>query len=315
MIKVFVAGDKGMVGSAIVRELAKSSDIEILTRDRSELDLRDQKAVGSFFETNSVDQVYLAAAKVGGIYANSTYPAEFIYDNLMIQTNVIYSARESGVRKLLYLGSSCIYPRIPEIPIREEQLLEGQLESTNRPYAIAKIAGLEMCSSYARQYGVDYRSVMPTNLYGPGDSYHPELSHVIPGLIYKFHEAMVHKRVSVALWGTGSPLREFLHVDDLARAACFVMNLDRKTWVRTLGGDIGHLNVGSGQEISINELADVIARVVGFGGEILWDETKPDGTPRKLLDSSRLQSLGWSPSIDLGLGLRSVYSSYLEMNQ
>lgn len=310
MAKVFVAGHKGMVGSSIVRELAKTGAFEILKCDRSELDLRDQNAVRKFFETNSVDQVYLAAARVGGIYANSTYPAEFIYDNLMIQSNVIHSALLSGVERLIFLGSSCIYPREAGQPIDERELLGGYLEPTNRAYAIAKIAGLEMCRSYNSQYGTQYRSLMPTNLYGPGDNYHRDNSHVIPGMIVKLHEAKLKKLKHVVLWGSGSPLREFLHVDDLARAAVYAMDLDPDSWRKTDGSTIDHLNVGSGSEITISELAKVVKDVVGFTGDVSWNPAMPDGTPRKLLNSNLINKLGWKPAISLEAGLMSTYSDF-----
>lgn len=310
MSRIFIAGHKGMVGSAICRRLAKNSDNEIITADRAELDLRDQLAVHEFMADNKINEVYLAAAKVGGIHANNTYPANFIYDNLMIQNNVIHGAYLAGIRKLLFLGSSCIYPKLAPQPIKEDALLTGVLEPTNEPYAIAKIAGIKTCESYNRQYGVDFRSLMPTNLYGPGDNYHPDNSHVIPGLIHRFHVAkeMSHKRVDV--WGTGKPRREFLFVDDLADAAIFVMGLQSDILRDITNLRCSHINVGSGQEMSILELAKIIAEVVGFSGEIAWDATKPDGTMRKFMDSSVLKGLGWCPKVNFRKGLRISYESY-----
>lgn len=316
-----MAGHRGMVGSAIVRRLRQIGipEQQILTRSRSELDLTRQQAVENFLRQEKPDEIYLAAAKVGGIYANHAYPAEFIYDNLVIQTNVIQGAFAAGVKKLLFLGSSCIYPRLAEQPIREEALLSGPLEATNEPYAIAKIAGIKMCESFNRQYqashGIDYRSVMPTNLYGPGDNYHPDNSHVIPGLIRRFHEAKIQGADSVRIWGTGKPLREFLHVDDMAAASVHVMNLDRAAYVSSTGTTISHLNVGSGSDMSILDLARLIATVVGFTGVITPDPSKPDGTPRKLMDSSRLRSTGWRPSVAMKEGLQSAYTDFLHSYQ
>lgn len=312
--KIYVAGHRGMVGSAIVRELKRKGYHRILTRTHAELDLTDQVAVRQFFQIEKPDQVYLAAAKVGGIYANNSYPAEFIYDNLMIQNNVIHQAFLCGVRKLLFLGSSCIYPKDAAQPMSEEVLLTGKLEPTNEPYAIAKIAGIKMCESYNRQYRdshkVDYRSLMPTNLYGPGDNYHPENSHVIPALIGRFHEAKLCNASFVSIWGSGRPRREFLHVDDLACASIFVMNLLSSQYDLLINPMQSHLNVGFGCDVSIRELATIIAEVVGYHGNIIFDTTKPDGTEKKLLDSSRLRSLGWSPSIELQEGLMKTYLDF-----
>lgn len=307
MAKIFVAGHLGMVGSAIFRELAKSDD-ELITAVRGELDLTNQRQVQGFFEEHKFDQVYLAAAKVGGIYANNTYPAEFIYQNLMIQNNVIHQSFLSGVNKLLFLGSSCIYPKLAIQPMAEDQLLKGDLEPTNEPYALAKIAGIKMCESYNRQYATDYRSVMPTNLYGPGDNYHAKNSHVIPALLRRFHEAKINKSANVVAWGTGSALREFLHVDDMAAASIHVMNLDPGTYQLQINSRLSHINVGTGKECSIRQLTESIAEVVGFQGNIVWDATKPDGAPRKLMDSSRIFDLGWQPKYDLHDGLKDAYT-------
>lgn len=326
-LKIFVAGHQGMVGSAIVRALRGrhreegdsptwQSIPQIITRTRAELDLTNQSAVHEFFAQEKPDQVYLAAAKVGGIYANNTYPAQFIYENLMIQANVINAAFCSGVKKLLFLGSSCIYPKLASQPMREDTLLTGPLEPTNEPYAIAKIAGIKLCESYNRQYGVshgiDYRSVMPTNLYGPGDNYHPENSHVIPALIRRFHEAKVNQAASVAIWGTGTPRREFLYVDDMAAACVHVMNLDHATYAAHTQSMLSHINVGYGSDVTIAELAKRVAKAVGFEGQITFDSSKPDGSPQKLMDSSRLNSLGWRASVDLETGLRLAYQDFLD---
>ena len=316
--KIYVAGHLGMVGSAIVRQLlAKGHPANrIVTRTRAELDLTHQAAVNAFFAEEQPEQVYLAAAKVGGIYANHTYPAEFIFRNLMIQANVIDSAFRHGVRKLLFLGSSCIYPKLARQPMREDALLTGALEATNEPYAIAKIAGIKMCESYNRQYGqshgVDYRSVMPTNLYGPGDSYHPENSHVIPALIRRFHEAKVKNAPSVAIWGTGTPRREFLYVDDMAAASVHIMTLSKAVYFQHAQSMFSHTNVGCGHDITIRELAEIIARVTRYEGGITFDPSKPDGTPRKLLDSSRLHALGWQAQVGLETGLRKAYEDFLQ---
>jgi GDP-L-fucose synthase len=308
--RIYVAGHRGMVGSAIVRALTQRGHTEIVTRARAELDLLDQTQVRAFFQEQDIDEVYLAAAKVGGIHANSTYPAEFIYENLMLESNVIHQAWSAGVRKLLFLGSSCIYPRMAEQPIKEEYLQTGTLEPTNEPYAIAKIAGIKLCESYNRQYGVDYRSVMPTNLYGPGDNYHPENSHVIPAMIRRFHEAKINKASHVVIWGTGTPRREFLHVDDMAAASVHVMELERADYDAHTQPMQSHLNVGTGVDVTIRELAELIGEVVGYGGTIEFDTSKPDGTPRKWLDISRLQKLGWQPRMALATGLASTYQAY-----
>jgi len=305
--KVFLAGHNGMVGSAIARQLAHQDDIELITRSRAELDLCNQAAVVDFFEQHKPDEVYLAAAKVGGIHANSEYPAEFIYENLLVQVNCVDAAHRVGVNKLLQLGSSCIYPRMAEQPMAESALLTGELEPTNEPYAIAKIAGIKLCESYNRQYGRDYRSVMPTNLYGPGDNFHPENSHVVPALIRRFHEAKLGNLPSVTLWGSGSPFREFLHVDDMAKACVWVMGLDKAVLDSHVSPTMSHINVGTGQDCTIAQLATTISDVVGFKGELLWDTTKPDGTPRKLLDVSLLEQMGWQSSIKLADGLSETY--------
>jgi GDP-L-fucose synthase len=311
--KIYVAGHRGMVGSAIMRHLQKQGHTNFVLRARSELDLTDQAAVRAFFAAEKPDQVYLAAAKVGGIHANHAYPAAFIYENLMIEANVIDAAFRSGVKKLLFLGSSCIYPKHAPQPIREEALLDGLLEPTNEPYAIAKIAGIKLCESYNRQYGashgVDYRAIMPCNLYGPGDNYHPENTHVIPALIRRFHEAKRDKSPKVSIWGSGTPRREFLHVDDVASACVAVMKLDDESH-RAL--NISHINAGSGDEIIIAELARLISRVVGFEGDISFDRTKPDGTPRKLMDSTRLSQLGWKAEMNLEMGLRLAYADFIQ---
>lgn len=315
--KIYVAGHRGMVGSAIVRQLlAHGHPVDrIVTRTHAELDLTDQAAVNAFFATERPDQVYLAAAKVGGIHANNTYPAEFIYQNLMMQANVIDAAFRNGVQKLLFLGSSCIYPKLAPQPMREDALLTGTLEPTNEPYAIAKIAGIKLCESYNRQYGeshgVDYRSVMPTNLYGPGDNYHPENSHVIPALIRRFHEAKVNHAPNVTIWGTGTPRREFLYVDDMAAASVHVMNLDKPIYDQHTQPMLSHINVGCGQDVTILEVAQAVARTVGYTGAIQTDPTKPDGTPRKLMDSRRLNSLGWQAQVGLEAGLKAAYEDFL----
>lgn len=308
---IYVAGHRGLVGSAIVRALRQRDHSNILTRTHAELDLKDQAAVRAFFAEHRPEEVYLAAAKVGGIHANNTYPAEFIYDNLMVQSNVIHEAWRSGVKKLLFLGSSCIYPRLAEQPMREEYLMNGALEPTNEPYAIAKIAGIKMCESYNRQYGTDFRSVMPTNLYGPGDNYHPENSHVIPALIRRFHEAKVTGASKVVIWGTGKPRREFLHVDDMAEACVHVMNLDRATYAAHTAPMLSHINVGTGEDVTIREVAEIIRDAVGFKGEIVYDTSKPDGTPRKLMDTAKLTALGWHPRKKLPEGIKDTYAHFV----
>ena len=312
MKKVFVAGHRGMVGSAICRQLQKKSDVEIITRTRHELDLCDQQSVQDFMISEKPDEVILAAAKVGGIHANNTYPAEFIHQNLQIQNNVIHAAHINDVQKLLFLGSSCIYPRAVEQPMRENALLTGVLEPTNEPYAIAKIAGIKMCESYNRQYDRDYRSVMPTNLYGPGDNYHPENSHVVPALIRRFHEAKENDLGEVVVWGSGKPRRELMYVDDMAEASLFVHNLDQVTYLENTETKLSHVNVGTGIDVTIQELAETIMNVVGFTGELRFDETRPDGTMRKLMDVKRLKSLGYEANTSLQSGLELAYADYLE---
>ncbi|GAB3627437.1 GDP-fucose synthetase [Pandoraea terrae] len=309
--RVFVAGHRGMVGSAIVRRLAQDPGIELIVRSSAELDLTDQAAVRAFFADMQIDQVYMAAAKVGGIHANHTYPAEFIYQNLMIEANVIHEAWRAGVNRLLFLGSSCIYPKHATQPMTEAALLTGVLEETNEPYAIAKIAGIKLCESYHRQYGADYRSLMPTNLYGPGDNFHPENSHVIPALMRRFHEAKLSGVSHTRLWGSGQARREFLHVDDLAAASVRVMNVPRDTYWAVASPRCSHLNVGCGIDLPVRELAEIIAEVVGFDGELEHDLTKPDGTPRKLLSIDKLASFGWRPEIPLKSGLASTYAWFL----
>lgn len=314
--KIYVAGHRGMVGSAIVRNLQAKGYKNIITRTHAELDLTNQQAVKTFFETEKPDQVYLAAAKVGGIHANNTFPAEFIYDNLMVQNNVIHQAFVNGVKKLLFLGSSCIYPRLAPQPMSEDALLTGKLEPTNEPYAIAKIAGIKMCESYNRQYGqshgVDYRSVMPTNLYGPGDNYHPENSHVIPALIRRFHEAKLANAPEVVIWGTGTPRREFLYVDDMAAASVFVMELDKTAYDAQVEPMQSHINVGFGSDVTIAELATAVATATGYQGKIAFDTSKPDGAPRKWMSSELLNKLGWKPQVQLEQGLKNAYAQMLE---
>ncbi len=309
--KIYVAGHRGMVGSAIVRKLQADGFHDIIVRTHAELDLTNQDAVNDFFENERPDQVYLAAAKVGGIHANNTYPAEFIYQNLMMEANVINAAWKSGVQKLLFLGSSCIYPKLVEQPMREDTLLTATLEPTNEPYAIAKIAGIKLCESYNRQYGVDYRSVMPTNLYGPGDNYHPENSHVIPALIRRFHEAKVLNKSDVLIWGTGTPRREFLYVDDMATASVHVMNLDKAVYDKYTSPMQSHINVGYGDDVTTPPLAHAVSEAVGYSGDIKFDTSKPDGTPRKLMDSERLNALGWKPQVDLKSGLKQAYADFM----
>ena len=311
-MKYYIAGHRGMVGGAILRRVETLPGVEVVTRTHAELDLSDQAAVAAFLAEEKPDVVILAAAKVGGIHANNTYPAEFIYENLMIQSNVIHQAHVNGVQNLLFLGSSCIYPRAVAQPMAETALLTGILEPTNEPYAVAKIAGIKMCESYNRQYGRDYRSVMPTNLYGPGDNFHPENSHVLPALIRRFHEAAQSGADSVTIWGTGTPRREVLHVDDMAEASMYVLTLDRQTYEANTDPMLSHINVGTGTDISILELAQKIAKVTGFTGDILTDPTKPDGTMRKLMDVSRLTKMGWTAQIGLEQGLSETYEWFLE---
>ena len=308
---VFVAGHNGMVGSAITRQLSKHSDIEIITRSRSDLNLLSQADVDEFFADNNIHEVYLAAARVGGILGNNTHPAEFIYENLNIQNNIIHSAHIHGVQKLLFLGSSCIYPKLAEQPMSENALLTGTLEPTNEPYAIAKIAGIKMCESYNRQYGHDYRSVMPTNLYGQNDNFHPQNSHVIPALLRRFHEAKLNGDSEVVAWGSGNPMREFLYVDDMAAACIHVMNLDTETYEKSTQTMLSHINVGTGVDCTIRELVETVAKVVAFEGNITFDASKPDGAPRKLMNVDRLRSLGWEASTTLEAGLKKTYDWFL----
>ncbi|WP_040616459.1 GDP-L-fucose synthase [Oceanicola granulosus] len=315
-MKIHIAGHRGMVGGAILRKLearrAAGEELELLTRTHAELDLTDQQAVRAFMEAERPDAVILAAAKVGGIHANNTYPADFIHDNLLIQANVIGQAHAAGVRRLLFLGSSCIYPKLAPQPMREDALLTGTLEPTNEPYAIAKIAGIKLCESFNRQHGTDYRSVMPTNLYGPGDNFHPENSHVVPALIRRFHEAVQGGADEVVIWGTGTPYREFLHVDDMAEASLFVFDLPRDVYKANTEPMLSHINVGTGQDVTIAELARAIAKITGFEGRITFDTTKPDGTPRKLMDVSRLAAMGWRASTGLEDGLADAYRWFRE---
>jgi GDP-L-fucose synthase len=311
MKKIFVAGHNGMVGSAILRQLQQKDDIELILRSRAELDLLDFSAVKQFFDSESIDQIYIAAAKVGGIVANNTYPADFIYENLMIECNIIHAAHKADINKVLFLGSSCIYPKYAEQPMRESALLTGILEPTNEPYAVAKIAGIKLCESYNRQYQRNYRSVMPTNLYGTNDNFHPENSHVIPALLRRFHDAKVSNKPEVVVWGTGKPMREFLHVDDMAAASVFVMDLDSKYYTDNTQEMLSHINVGTGIDCTIKELIETVSKVIGYQGDISFDISKPDGAPRKLLDVSRLKSLGWEYTIGLDEGLSSTYKWFL----
>jgi len=310
-MRIYVAGHRGMVGGAILRRL-QAQGAETITRTHAELDLTDQRAVATFMATERPDAVILAAAKVGGIHANNTYPADFIYENLMIQSNVIHQAFAHGVRRLLFLGSSCIYPRMAPQPMREDALLTGTLEPTNEPYAIAKIAGIKLCESYNRQHGTDYRSVMPTNLYGPGDNFHPSNSHVLPALLRRFHEAARDNLPTVTIWGTGTPMREFLHVDDMAEASLFVLDLPREVYDANTEPMLSHINVGTGTDVTIRELATLIAEVTGFTGDIAFDTTKPDGTPRKLMDVSRLAAMGWTARTGLRDGIAETYRWFLD---
>jgi GDP-L-fucose synthase len=311
MKKIFVAGHQGMVGSAIVRQLQMCNDVELVLRTRKELDLTNQQAVSKFFAEEKIDEVYLAAAKVGGIMANNTYPADFIFENLMIQCNIIHSAFIAGIQKLLFLGSSCIYPKLAEQPMSESALLTGTLEPTNEPYALAKIAGIKLCESYNRQHGCDYRSVMPTNLYGQNDNFHPENSHVIPALLRRFHEAKIDGDTKVVAWGSGNPKREFLYVDDMASASIHVMNLAKNIYDQHTEPMLSHINVGTGVDCTIRELVVTVAKVVGFKGDIEFDATKPDGAPRKLMNVERLKSLGWVYETSLENGLNNTYNWFL----
>ena len=314
-LRIFIAGHNGMIGSALVR-LLKKQNVELITKERKDLDLLNQNEVRNFFKKEKIDQVYLSAAKVGGIHANNTFPAEFIYENLTIQANIIHSAFLGNVKKLLFLGSSCIYPKNTKQPMKEQQLLTGKLEQTNEPYAIAKIAGIKMCESYNRQYGethnIDFRSIMPTNLYGPGDNYHPENSHVIPGLICRFHNAKINNLPKVIIWGSGKPKREFLYVDDMARASIHLMTLDKKTYLKNTLPENSHINVGYGKDISIKELSELIKKVVDYKGKIIFDKSRPDGSARKLLDSGLMNNLGFKAKINLLDGLIKTYRDYIK---
>lgn len=310
-MKIFVAGHRGMVGTAIVESLSTDKTKKIITADRHEVDLLNQGAVNDFFQNTAIDQVYMSAAKVGGIHANNQFPGQFIYENLVMQTNVVHAAHLANVNKLLFLGSSCIYPKLSEQPMKEEYLLQGLLEKTNEPYAIAKIAGIKLCESYNRQYGRDYRSVMPTNLYGPNDNFHPENSHVIPAMMQRFHEAVSKNSKKVIIWGSGEPMREFLHVKDMAEACIYVANLDRDTYAEHTSEMLSHINIGSGVDCTIKELAETMAAVTGYKGDLKFDISKPDGAPRKLLNTTKLKALGWQPSIPLVEGLNETYSWYL----
>ena len=310
--KIYVAGHRGLVGSAIMRQLDAMGYSNVLTRTHSELDLVNQAQVQAFFEKEKPEYVFLAAARVGGIHANNTYPAEFIYQNMMIEANIVDAAYRNGVEKLLFLGSSCIYPRAVAQPMREDALLTDILEPTNEPYALAKIAGIKLCESYNRQYGTDYRSVMPTNLYGEGDNFHPENSHVIPAVMRRFHEAKERGDTEVVVWGSGKPMREFLHVDDMASACLYVMNLDKETYEVNTQPMLSHINVGTGVDCTIREMAEIIKKVVGFEGELVFDSSKPDGSMRKLMDVSRLGAMGWKASIPFEEGLAATYEWYLE---
>jgi GDP-L-fucose synthase len=310
--RIYVAGHRGMVGSAIVRQLTQQADVELVLRTRAELDLTDQTAVNKFFAEESIDQVYLAAAKVGGIVGNNTYPADFIYQNLMIQSNIINAAHIANVQDLLFLGSSCIYPRLAAQPMAENALLTGMLEPTNEPYAVAKIAGIKLCESYNRQYNRNYRSVMPTNLYGPHDNFHPENSHVIPALLRRFHEATLNGDKEVVAWGSGKPMREFLYVDDMAAASIYVMNLAQDVYQKNTDPMLSHINVGTGVDCTIRELVETVAKVTGFKGDIIFDSAKPDGAPRKLMNVDRLANLGWKYSVELEEGLQQSYQWFID---
>jgi len=314
-MKIYIAGHRGMVGGAIARQLQQRDGVELVTRTSSELDLTDQAMVRDFMQSERPDMVILAAAKVGGIVANNTYPADFIYENLMIQSNVIHQAYGAGVMDLLQLGSSCIYPRLAKQPMSESALLTGPLEPTNEPYAIAKIAGIKLCESYNRQYGTNYRSVMPTNLYGPGDNFHPENSHVLPALIRRFHEATLNGTDEVVIWGSGKPMREFLYVDDMATASLFVMDLDVDAYQRETEPMLSHINVGSGTDVTIRELAETVAKITGFQGRLSFDASKPDGAPRKLMDVSRLARLGWKSTVGLEAGIAKTYTWFLDQQE
>ena len=312
--KIYIAGHKGLVGSAIVRQLDKLGFSNLLMRTHKELDLTNQAQVQNFFKREKPDYVILAAAKVGGIHANNTYPADFIYQNMMIETNIINSSYENKIKRLLFLGSTCIYPKAADTPIREDALLTGVLEPTNEPYALAKIAGIKLCESYNRQYGTDFRSIMPTNLYGINDNFHPENSHVVPALIRRFHEAKVNNSREVVVWGTGNAMREFLYVDDMADASLFIIGLDKKAYQVNTKPMLSHINVGSGKDVSIREVAHTIKDLVGFNGKIIFDSTKPDGAPRKLIDTSRLSNMGWKYTTELKEGIKQTYSWYLNTN-
>lgn len=314
-MKIYVAGHNGMVGSAIMRQLQQRDGVKLITRTSSELDLTDQAMVRDFMQAERPDMAILAAAKVGGIVANNNYPADFIYENLMIQSNVIHQAYGAGIMDLLQLGSSCIYPRMAEQPMSESALLTGPLEPTNEPYAIAKIAGIKLCESYNRQYGTNYRSVMPTNLYGPGDNFHPENSHVLPALIRRFHDATLSGTDEVVIWGSGKPMREFLYVDDMASASLFVMDLDAETYQRETEPMLSHINVGSGNDATIRELAETVAKITGFQGRLSFDASKPDGAPRKLMDVSRLARLGWQSTVELEAGIAKTYAWFLDQQE
>jgi len=314
-MKIYIAGHRGMVGGAITRQLQQRDGVKLITRTSTELDLTDQAMVRDFMQAERPDMIILAAAKVGGIIANNTYPADFIYENLMIQSNVIHQAYAAGVTDLLQLGSSCIYPRLAKQPMSESALLTGALEPTNEPYAIAKIAGIKLCESYNRQYGTNYRSVMPTNLYGPGDNFHPENSHVLPALIRRFHEVTLNGSEEVVIWGSGNPMREFLYVDDMATASLFVMDLDAETYQRETEPMLSHINVGSGTDVTIRELAQTVAKVTGFQGRLSFDTSKPDGAPRKLMDVSRLARLGWQATVDLEAGITKTYAWFLDQQE